>query len=73
MSTQITDGTLELVQRVIELNCDGELIVAMSATDVARTLEGSGLSESDVEQALTELVRQGELETVEGGYCLTET
>jgi len=73
VSSQITDGTLELVQRVIELNCDGELIVAMSATDVARTLEGSGLSEVDVERALTELVRRDELETVEEGYCLTGT
>ena len=45
----------------------------MSATDVARTLEGSGLSEVDVERALTELVRRDELETVEEGYCLTGT
>ncbi|RLM56830.1 hypothetical protein DVK02_10135 [Halobellus sp. Atlit-31R] len=72
MSSQITDGTLDLVRRVIELNCDGEQIESMSARDIARTLAGSGLSRDDAERALSELSRRGELVEADDGYRLDD-
>ncbi|WP_435184227.1 hypothetical protein [Halobellus sp. EA9] len=68
MSTHPSENTLELVQQIVDLNCDGERLVALSKDQVLQTLEGSGLSEAEVERALAELVERGELAETDEGY-----
>lgn len=68
MSTQLSENTLELVQQIVELNCDGDRLVALSKGQILRTLEGSGLSEAEVERALAALVERGDLADTDEGY-----
>lgn len=71
MSKQ-TSETLEVVRAVVETNCDGETITAMSREEVIYTLGGSGLTDTAIERALAELVRRGALTETDEGFRPTE-
>jgi hypothetical protein len=72
VSTQVGEGTVALVRQVVELNCDDEHLVALSAAQIAQTLQGSGLDRSEIERALSELTARGELVQTEDGYRCAE-
>ncbi|MFB6250308.1 MAG: hypothetical protein ABEI27_01245 [Halobellus sp.] len=72
MSAQVGESTVALVLQVVELNCDGEHLVAFSEAQIAQTLQGSGLERSEIERALSELTARGELVHTEDGYRCAE-